>query len=569
MPKRIGFVFSLCAIGFVSYLGLSSTAEARGHWTELNIGPFHIATDSDVGAARDTLTQLEQLRWVLGGLLESKDLPSLWPIRVLLTNSAKTKPNGSAGQFVWSAGKFVWKDASYILVLPPGAPLPLEEAAGLLIDANTPRLPADVESGLRQLCSTIQAKGSRVTWGGPPAHPDLAWARMQLFATKFEYTLSFHIFLAALKGNTGLSAAERNAFGRDPRILEQEAAASLATGHWTPVSVSGRPLDPKRDFGEHSMDDAAAQVYLADFASDADGAEAAYKTAVEAGGATRALGYEGLARAALLHRENPKPLLDKAISAGSQSAPVFVDAADGLDAPAALPLLKKAAQLNPLWAEPILAQAELATDPAEKQKLLKQATHLAPRETKNWIALAQLEDSLGQITVAQGDWLRAEDSAPSEVERDRVHQLRLDSQQQRLDAAEEARRREREAVHLADEHAQQKESDRIRAAEEKANQTLDQAAGGERPDNVVSWSEVVSKKKLQGSLLRVDCLGADTRLVVKDRTGDSISLVLKRSPGTGLTCGAQQPARRISLTYTPRSDDRLQTTGEVIDLQVH
>jgi len=560
MRNRIGFVFSLCAIGFVSYLR-PLPAEASVRWTELNTGPFYVASDGDLNAARDTLTQLEQLRWVLGGLLESKDLPSLWPIHVLITASEKTNPMASSGQFVW-------KNGAYILVLSPGARLPLDEVAGLLIDANTPRLPPEVESGLRQLCSTLQAKGSRVTWGGSPAHPDLAWARMQLFATKFEYTLSFHIFLTALRGNTGLAAAERNAFGKDPHLLEQEAAANLASGHWQPASVSGRPLDPKRDFGQHSLDDAIAAVYLADFALNTEAAEPAFKAAVEAGGAPRALGYEGLAQLALLHKQNPKPFLDDAIHAGSRSAPVFVDAADGLDPAEALPLLKKAAQLNLLWAQPIFEQAQITSDPTEKQKLLKQATRLNPRETGFWIELAQLQSTQGDATAAQGSWLRAEDSAPSEAEHARVHQLRLDSEQERLDAADNARHRDREAVHLADEHAQQSQADRIRAAEEKANQALDKASGGERPADVVPWQQVVPRKKLQGSLVQVDCLGSDARLTVKDKGGASVQLLFKQMSEAHLTCGPQQPGRRVSVTYALQPDDRFHTSGNVVDIEI-
>lgn len=558
MRNWFGFVFSALAVGFVSYFGPLPKAEARDRWTQLNIGPFYVATDGDVNAARDVLTQLEQLRWVLGGLLESKDLPSLWPIHVLLTNSEKTNPNG-----------FVWQNGAYIFVLPHNAPIPLDQISGLLIDANTPRLPAEVESGLRQLCSTLQAKGSRVSWGGPPRHPDLAFARMQLFATKFEYTLSFHIFLTALKGNTGLSAAERNAFGKDPQVLEKEAADRLAAGNWQAVSVSGRPLDPKRDFGEHPLEDAVAAVYLADFGSSPEAAETAYKNAIEAGGTARPLGYEGLARLAALEHQNPKEFLDQAIKTGSKSPPIFLNAADGLEEAEASPLLKKAIQLNPLWAEPIFAEAQLSADPAQKLKFLKEATRLAPRQTNYWVELAQVQTSQGDATAAQGSWLRAEDSTATETERTQIHQQRLDSEQERLDAAEAASRREREAVHLADERAQQNEADRIRAAEDKANKSLDSASVADKPGEVVPWNQLVPQKKLQGSLLRVDCLGSNARITVKDRTGANIQLLLQHATDSGVTCGVQQPARRITLTYSAESDDRFHTSGNVVDMQVH
>lgn len=535
-------------------------AWAHERWTELNIGPFYIDTDSDVGAAREALTQLEQVRWVMGGLLESKDLPSLWPIRVIFTTSEKTNPQGH----------FILESGQYLLVAGPGRHLPLEEIAGILLDENTPRLPDDVESGLRQLFGTLQAHGSRVSWGGAPAHPDLAWARMQLFATKFEYSSSFHIFLNALKGST-IRGAEQNAFGKPSDVLEQQAKANLAAQNWQAVSASGRPLDPKRDFGEHALDPTVAEVYLADaeIATDANGAEAAFKAAVEAKGTAAALGFEGLARIAELGHDNPKPFLDDAIHSGSKSAPVYVAAAEGLDAAEALPLLKKAAQLNPLWAEPIFRQAELATDAAQKEALLKQATQLDPRATEYWLELAKVQTDAGEISAAQGAWLRAEDSAPTESERSRIHQLRLDSEQERLDAADEARRREREAVHLDNERAEQAELDRIRAAEATANRTVDAKAGTATPETAVPWDQVIAKKKLEGTLVRVDCLHTATRIWVKDSSGNSVGLLIKDISQSGLACGAQSPPRRVSLAYSADPDDRFHTAGTVTSLQVH
>lgn len=547
MPRLL-YAFLLFGLVF------SNTAQARDKWTELNIGPFYIDADSDAGAARNDLTQLEQLRWVMGGLLESKDLPSLWPIRVMLTKSEKTNPIGFESQ-----------QGQYLLVCPPETRLPLDQVARILLDANTQRLPDEVEKGLPELLSTIEAHGSRVTWGGPPAHPDLAWARMQLFATKFEYSLSFHIFLSALRTGTNLRAAERNAFGKDPAVLEQEVAANLASGNWQPVPVSGRPLDPKRDFGEHTLDDASAAVYLANFSFkyNPDAAEAAYKAAVNAGPPATALGFEGLAAIAERNHENPKPFFDKAIKAGSRSAPVYVGAAEGLDAPQAMPLLKRAAILNPLWAEPIFKEAELTTDKTEKLSLLKEVTKLDPRGTQYWIELAQLETALGQAAAAQGSWFRAEDSAATPAERDHVHQQRLDSEQERLDAEADANKQERDATHEADERAQQAEADRIHAAEQRANGGKD-----DRPENVVPWSDVVPQKHLLGKLVTVECLGSNARLVITDRQGTSVRLLLKNVAESGLACGLQKPSRTVSLSYSAQPDDRFQTAGLVTSMKV-
>jgi hypothetical protein len=389
---------------------------------------------------------------------------------------------------------------------------------------------------------------------------------MQLFATKFEYSLSFHIFLAALRSGTDMRAAERNAFGKDPAELEREVAANLTAGHWEPVQVSGRPLDPKRDFGEHSLDGASAAVYLAtaNFERNPEPAEAAYKEAVAAGPPAAALGYQGLAALAERNKENPKPFFDKAIQAGSHSALVYVGAADGLDAPQAMPLLKRAEQLNPLWAEPVFQQAELTNDPAEKLSLLKKATQLDPRGTQYWIALAEYQTSLGQAAAAQSSWVRAEDSAPTPAERDRLHQQRVDSEQERVDAEARAAKHERDAARQADEQAQQAEAARIRAAEQRANA----GKSSQAPDEVLKWSDVVPQKKVTGQLMNVECLGANARLEVKDRHGSSIRLLLRNVTESGLACGAQKPARTVSISYAAEPDDRFHTVGLITTLKL-
>jgi hypothetical protein len=486
--------------------------------------------------------------------LESKDLPSLWPIRLLLTRNEKTNPNG-----------FVSQQGQWLLVCPPDAHLPLDQVARILLDANTQRLPADVESGLPALFSTLEAHGSRVTWGGAPTHPDLAWARMQLFATKFEYTLSFHIFLAALRSGTDMRAAERNAFGKDPEALEREVAANLAAGNWQPVPVSGRPLDPKRDFGEHLLDDASAEVYIANanLSNNPDAAEAAYKQAVAAGAPAAALGYQGLAALAEHNNDNPKPFYDDAIKADSRSAAVYVGAADGLDPAQAVPLLKRAEQLNPLWAEPFFEESQETTDQMQKLTLLKKVIQLDPRGTQYWIALAKLQTSLGQAAAAQSSWIRAEDSAATPALRERLHQQQMNSEQERLDAEENASKRERDAAHQSDEQAQQAEANRIRAAEEQANKGKD-----DQPEHVVPWSEVVPQKHLLGKLMNVDCLGSNARLEVKDTQGSSIHLLLKNVSESGLACGPQKPSRSVALSYSAQPDERFQTAGLITSLRV-
>ncbi len=573
----------------LSFCLFPTVIAARDNWTELNVGPFYVDTNGHGAAVREALTQLEQVRWVLGGLLEEKDLRSTWPIRVMLTDDAPASCSfaGSKEQLSSSndlslvpqheslrAAAFPPPPvlhSQYLLVCRPGARLPLGEIAGILLDSNTPLLPPEIETGLRSLFDTLEARGSRVSWGTAPPHPDLAWARMQLFATKFEYSASFHILLAALKNGSTVRAAEQNAFGQPSDALEKEAAARLAQGNWPATATSGRPLDPKRDFGEHALDATAGAVYLADaqVTTNLKAAQQAYKAASEADGPAASLGYEGLAQLAQFQNNNPNDFLDGAIRAGSHSAPVYLASATDLPPEQAISLLKKANLYNPRWAEPLLEQSLLAEDPKEKEELLKKAIVLNRREPQYWIQLAKLQTEIGQAAGAKGSWLRAEDAAPTSAMRDQIQKQAQDSEEHRLDAAEKAQNQDRNSTFYADQHAQKRQSDRILAAEKKANSSLAAQAGGSpATSEAVPWSDLVPQKKLDGNIVRVDCLGSNARLTVKDRSGATIPLLLKNASEAGLACGDQQPPRRVSLTYAAEADERFSTAGTISSLNL-
>ena len=253
---------------------------------------------------------------------------------------------------------------------------------------------------------------------------------------------------------------------------------------------------------------------------------------------------------------------------GTHSAPVYTASAEDLPQEQALPLLKRAAELNPRWAEPVFLQAQLTENPNEKEALLKSATELNRREPEYWITLARTQTADGHAAGAQGSWLRAEEAAASESERARIHQMRLDSEEERLNAADAAREQEREAVHLANRRAQQRQTNRVRAAEEKANRALDAEAGSARPEEVLPWTDTVPQKRLDGALTRVDCLGSDARLILRSKDGASTPLLLKNVSQSGLSCGEQRPPARLSVHFAAQPDERLQTSGTVTMLEI-
>lgn len=296
-------------------------------------------------------------------------------------------------------------------------------------------------------------------------------------------------------------------------------------------------------------------------------ARAAYQAAIDAGGSTAPLGFEGLAQLALLEDADTTKYLDAAAQAGSRSAPVYFASAEDLPTERLIALLKKAETLNPRWAEPVFRQAQETEDKGEREALIKRATEINPRETKYWIELAKAQIANGHAAVAQGSWLRAEESAATDKGRDEIHQMRLDNEAARLDAAEKARRDERDAARRSDAQAQQSQADRIKAAEAKANAALDAEAGGKALSEVVPWNQVVPKKELRGQLLRVECVGKTARLRVKDTHNRESTLLLRNPSDSGLSCGDQKPTVPVTVTYAAQPDEGLRIDGTVLTLQ--
>src|SRR5713226_7618617 len=58
-------------------------------WVEYRSGPFHLFSNAGDRAARERLTQLEQLRYVLGPMLGKSELQTMWPVHLALFASQK------------------------------------------------------------------------------------------------------------------------------------------------------------------------------------------------------------------------------------------------------------------------------------------------------------------------------------------------------------------------------------------------------------------------------------------------------------------------------------------------
>lgn len=507
---------------------LATPAFAGDHWIEYRFGPFRVISDAGDKPARERLTEMEQLRHVLGAMLgkgglgvAKGELETVWPIDVVLFSSAREygphalpKPfvdGGSATLSAWTAD----------------APMPRDWFRALtrmLIDENAGRMPENIETALCDLFSTIKVNATHVLLGAPPPPGELppdrmrAWAKMQLLATNPDYSGKVRVYLNNLQGGGDEALATRNAFDMTVAKLDAQADEYLRAGKFEAVPVSGEPMNPNRDFVEKPVAASAIDALLAELAS-----------------------------------------------AGKSFPP---DSPRGLSAKGTRPALELAAKANPRWAEPHFKLAALETNTVARIKELKTAATLDPRNAAYWQALAEAQTAADQYADAGKSWTAAEKAAPTEAERVRIRQARVDMEERR--AAYEAAEKRRIADEQARELQRIKDSAaaEVHAAEDAANKKL----GGFKSDKApVAWWDDPSGDKVSGTLARVDCLNGPLRLTIQIDGGGTIRLLIRDPKQLTVQgkaeavfgCGVQRPARKIKVVYSVKADAKLGTVGDV------
>ncbi len=515
---------------------LASTASAADHWIEYRIGPFRVVSDAGDKAARDRLNELEQLRHVLGGLLGKDSLavggPSLvelktiWPIDVVLFSNAKTyaphalpKPlieGGSAMLGSWTAAQPLSHDM-------------LRAVTRMLIDENAGVMPDATETALCDLLSTIKANGPRVSVGAPLPAGELApdrlheWAKMQMVVTTPEYGSKVRVYLNNLQGGGDLGMATRNAFEMTPAKMNALVDDYVRTGHFETASMSGEALNPNRDFIEKPLEKPAVDALLAELA---------------AGGKD-------------FPPESPR----------------------GLVAQGTMASYELAIKANPRWGEPHFRMADLQSNPLARIAELKNAATLEPRNVEYWQTLAEAQTIANLYADAEKSWTAAMKAAPTDAERARIRQVRLDLDEKRAEweAAEKKRIAEEQAREL--QRIKNAAAAEVHAAEAAVNKQAGEFKSTQKP---VAWWDDPTGEKAEGKLARVDCLtGGSMRLTINLDGGRSIRLLIRdpkkisvRSAGEArneakFVCGAARNAQRIRVVYTINAEAKLNTVGDV------
>ena len=220
---------------------------------------------------------------------------------------------------------------------------------------------------------------------------------------------------------------------------------------------------------------------------------------------------------------------------------------------------KKAAELNPKWAEPWAAMAEAEKLPAKNIEYWQKAAKLAPRNAGYWKQLALAQSAQQMFVEAGKAWAAADRAAVDPKERELIHAAKLSLDQVRLDAEAAERKRIADAKQAELDKLRDDALAKIREAESKANA----GAAPRDPNRKLTewWDGPKADKKTAGTLERVDCKGPQATLVVK--AGAKVERFLVRDAGKiaivgggekTFSCGAQKPPRRIVVEHMANGD---------------
>ena len=515
---------------------------AEEKWTYVRSGPFEVWTDGADNKARVRLVEAEQFRHALGTILGKDDLKSVWRIRLLATKDRKRGEGGKLHRV-----RDLW-----LMTIPLDEPLTPEfrrDATRILLDSNTRAFPIETDQAIADLLAPLEVTGTKLRLGVlEAASRNLAWARLHLFVTDSEFAGRARVFFSNLESGGDMNVAIRNAFGKPAPEIEKLVAAHLKLGDWPIKDLSGRALSDK-DFPVRQASPELAALARADIG------EGGYKD-LDSPDAFESAG---------------DPV--KAVEAGSKSATAWYAVAQAAKDPAkARPLLLKAAELNPLWGEPHAALARLGGGAAEWNK----AAQLDLRNVSYWQTLAETYTAANQFNEAAKAWSGAQRAVATDAEKERLRAARAHLEEQRADFSESERNRVRDERAKDLERVKNESLMSIREAEAKTNARLED---GKAPiqGKVEDWWDGPGgpKQSVSGMLQRVDCLKGPSRLVIKTADGKLLQLLVKDAAKVAilnakeqtLGCGAQTPARKITVEYQPAADAKTGTAGTVLTIE--
>jgi len=544
-------ILSALAICVAMPLNLTAATEAR--WIKARLGSFEAISDDGRRSATQALSQFEQFSFALGTAMGQPDLRLDPPLRIIVFKSAQDMTAQCP------PGLVMGRDRMMACTTSEGQ-LPqslLRDLTRTLIENNFSRMPARIERALETFFGTVESNAVHVTWGAPPpkAEQTREWALLHRIITQSDYSGKAKIYLHDLAGGMDTNGASRNAFGEDGPKFEADVDAYYAAGVFTKSAAPNRAINPERDFKSTFLTADEGELMRADLLTPSSAA--IYESLLQAGKYV-AEDNEGLAalamRAGGKDTARLRSYIDAARKAGTKNFVVLTAYAKIEDDPArAIEILKEALTLDPKYAEAHWIFGEKVSEPPRRLAEWKQAVNLAPRNNEWWAQYAQLCVDQKQYAEAGRAWVAAAQAAPTVQLREQYLTARGQIEQQRLDAEDAERRKDAEA--------KAREIDRLKAEARKELADLE-ARVNTRPlskeelGRTVEWFDDPGSERVTGVLVRVDCVGKQFRLNVKDDSGKTQTL---RVPDPGqfeikggetLTCGAQK-TRRVTVSYKP------------------
>ena len=561
---RAGFFAGTIALAL---WGTTVPALGENRWVRARLGSFESISDDGRNSAVQALSQFEQFRFALGSAMGQTDLRLDPPLRIVVfRNEKELAASGCSGLVQGRERLTACSTAEGQL---PASLLRI--LTRKLLAENFAALPGPMESALVSFFSTVRSNAVHVTWGAPPtaAERTREWAFLARIVTQPDTAGRAHIYLHNLARGMEQPAAIRS-MGEDPAKLNADVDRFFAAGAFTPTQAPNRPLNPDRDFNTTVLTSDEGALARADLLC--KDAESRYEGLLKAGKQVIPAN-EGLALLAIRSGDPAKarPYIDAARSAGTRNVSALTTFAQvEKDDQRAEAILKEVLSYDPKFALAHWTLGErFASEPRRRLGECKQAIDLDPRNYQWAEKYARLCESEKYYAEAGRAWVVAAQAAPDLAKRDEYLALRARIETLRMDD-EDAIRKAEAAEKVAElERLKAEAREEVRRLEARTNKSplAD-------PSAVVDWWDEPGDK-VTGTLVKIDCLGREFRLELKDEKGATQKLLIRdlrkvAVSGGEMTfaCGPQKP-RALVVGYKPLKDAAKGTAGEVtaIDLR--
>jgi tetratricopeptide (TPR) repeat protein len=436
--------------------------------------------------------------------------------------------------------------------LPPAM---VRELTRRLLETNFSGIPGPTELALQTFFSTMTSNAVHVMWGAPPpaAERTRDWALIHRLITQPDTSGRAHIYLHNLATGMDSNGAIRS-LGEDVAKFNADVDAYFAAGLYQAVQAPNRALNPDRDFVTTVLSADDFQLARADLLG--PGSEAIYIALLKDGKHT-AEANEGLGFLALRagNEDKAAEYFAEAYKGGSRNVialTTYGKAEKHYDV--AIEVLQKALTIDPKYAPAHWELGDKYDDPKERLAEWKIALGLDPHNSDWWASYARLSEGQKQWAEAGRAWMSASQATTDPAKRDEFLKARGAIEQQRLDDEAAEKKREADAKAAEIERLKTQARKEVTDLEARAN-----AQGPKKTDNapVVDWWDDANLPTLNGTLTRVDCLGKQLKLQVKEASGTVRVMLIADANGIDVkggemkfSCGVQKP-REVVIRYKP------------------